>query len=178
MWSFYGIFPYRRNAWKYLFAFYKSVFFLSLPLLHEILFPARIWQVVVNLCYATFLDSLLGKQEYCQQFRSVLRNIRTCWIRQSTLFYITKLDGVSTIPSCLLIKLLHHGSTLCMEWRIQVGALRMRTPPAQFLSFPCSFWQTICKIIGWNTPLGVGFPLPLENPGSATGMTKNCAHIL
>ena len=57
------------------------------------------------------------------------------------------------------------------------GAKDARTPSPNF-SFSCSFWQTICKIIGWHSPLGFGFPLPLENPGSATGMIKKCAHIL
>ena len=148
MWSFYGIFPYRRNTRKYLFAFYKAVFCLSLPLLHEILFPARIWQAIVNLCYATFLDSLLGKQEYCQQFRSILRNIRTCWVRQSKLLYITKLvqNGVPTMPSCLWLN--HCTIQLCVcsgGCMGEPGTHNPPTPPSKFIHFHAAFDNFFAK---------------------------------
>ena len=175
MWSFYGIFPYRRNARKYLFAFYKAGFLFFLPpcymkyyFLQEY---GRLLSVYVMLhCWTLFSGSRNIANNFSPHVLDPSFNI--------TLHNQTGTRGSPYNSILSLIKLLHHNSTLCVEWRIQGGARDALPLSVQILSFPCSFWQTICKIIGWNTPLGVGFPFPLENPGSATGMIKKCTRVL
>ena len=51
------------------------------------------------------------------------------------------------------------------HWRIQVGrGVLVTHSPVQFLSFPCSFRQKSCQIIGFATSSGVGTPWEILNP--------------
>ena len=155
--------PFTRQFFFFLSPCYMKYYFLQEY--------GRLLSIYVTLHFWT-----LGKQEYCQQFRSVLRNIRTCWVRQSKLLYITKLvqNGVPTMPSCLWLNHCTIQLCVCSDGCKGEPGTHNPPPPVQIYSFSCSFRQFFCKVIYL---LELELP-PQGNPGSATGMIKKCARVL